>query len=191
MRSIFRAATAALVLSAVAPAAATVVVPIAVPDLVGHAELIIRGRITDLRSAVPPEGGIATIATVNVLTALKGSAGPFVSVRVPGGVIGRDRVVTIGAPTLRVDEEAIFFLDRGPDHLWRPIGLSAGVVPVRADAVSGAPVVMPPILAGRTASVGRVVRGDVRRRPMAVESFESIVRIVMAAQSGVKTRTAR
>jgi hypothetical protein len=110
---------------------------------------------------------------------------------VPGGVIGRDRVVTIGAPTLRVGEEAIFFLDRGPDHLWRPVALSAGVVPVRADTLTGAPVVMPPVLAGRTASVGRVVRGDVRRGPMAVDSFESIVRIVLAAQSGVKTRTPR
>jgi hypothetical protein len=191
MRSIVRTATAVLVLCAIAPVGATVVVPIAMHDLVGRAELIVRGRITDLRSVVPPDGGIATIATVHVTTALEGSAGPFISVRVPGGVIGRDRVVTIGAPVLRVDEEAIFFLDRGPDHLWRPIGLSAGVVPVRADTVSGAPVVMPPILAGRTASVGRVVRGDIRRRAMAVESFESIVRIVLAAERGIKARSAR
>jgi hypothetical protein len=191
MRSIFRTAIAALVLSAAAPLHATVVTPIAVPDLVGHAALIVRGRITDLRSVIPSEGGIATIATVAVTTALKGSAGPFVAVRVPGGVIGRDRVVTIGAPVLRVDEEAIFFLDRGPDHLWQPIGLSAGIVAVRADAVSGAPVVMPPVIAGRTASVGPVVRGDTRRRPMAVESFESIVRIVLAAQRGPKERVVR
>jgi hypothetical protein len=190
MRSTLCAAAAVLVLSATAPVAATVVVPLAVHDLVGHAELIVRGRVTDLRPVVPPEGGIATIATVSVTTTLKGSAGPFVSVRVPGGAIGRDRVVTIGAPTLRVGEEGIFFLDRGPDHLWRPIGLSAGVVPVTADTVSGAPVVMPPIVAGRTASVGRVIRGDVRRQRMAVESFESIIRIVLAVQSGTKTRSA-
>ncbi|HVT48815.1 MAG TPA: hypothetical protein VHD57_13570 [Vicinamibacterales bacterium] len=191
MRSIVCAAIVALALSSATPLQATVVTPIGVPDLVGQAALIVRGRITDLRAVIPPEGGIATMATVAVTTTLKGDAGPFVAVRVPGGVIGRDRVVTIGAPVLRIDEEAIFFLERGPDHLWQPLGLSAGVVAVRADAVSGAPVVMPPVLAGRTASVGPVVRGDVRRRPMAVESFESIVRIVLAAQRGVKTRAAR
>jgi hypothetical protein len=120
---------------------------------------------------------------------LKGTAGSFVSLRVPGGVIGRDRVVTVGAPDLRVGEDALFFLDRGPDRLWQPIGLSIGVVPVMADPASGAPVVMPPLLVGRTASAGRVVRGDVRRRPMAVASFESVVRIVLAVQSGVKTRS--
>jgi hypothetical protein len=189
MRPILRLAIAVLVLCAVAPVGATIVVPVTVHDLVGRAELIVRGRITDLQSIVPPEGGIATIATVHVTTMLKGTAGSFVSLRVPGGVIGRDRVVTVGAPDLRVGEDALFFLDRGPDRLWQPIGLSIGVVPVMADPASGAPVVMPPLLVGRTASAGRVVRGDVRRRPMAVASFESVVRIVLAVQSGVKTRS--
>jgi hypothetical protein len=106
-----------------------------------------------------------------------------VYVRVQGGEIGRDRHIAVGAPQLTVGEQAVFFLRRLADSTMRPIGLTMGVYRVKAEAGTGRAVVDPPLVAGQTASVGTVVRGDVRRKPMAVSEFESLVRLVMAAQS--------
>jgi hypothetical protein len=59
-----------------------------------------------------------------------------------------------------------------------------GIYQVRPATAAGAAVVNPPLVLGATADTGMVVRGDVRRQPMPVASFESLVRVVMAGQAG-------
>ena len=46
--------------------------------------LIVRGRVTDVRAIEVP-AGVESVATFAVERVLKGPAGDFVSVRVPGG----------------------------------------------------------------------------------------------------------
>ena len=157
---------------------ATVVVPAEFREIVADAGLIVRGRVTDVRSLVAPNNTIDSVATVAVDSLLKGQAETFVSVRVPGGEIGRTRYVLMGAPTFRVGDRAVFFLKRGPDSLWRPIGLTMGVYRVQAEAPTGRPVVRPPVLPNR---VGGSTRGDVSRRLLPVSEFESLVRLVMTS----------
>src|SRR5262245_26691371 len=77
---------------------ATVVVPTEFREVVSGADLIVRGRVTDVRSFVVPGDGIDTVATVAVETVLKGQADTFVSVRVPGGEVGSTKFVMVGAP---------------------------------------------------------------------------------------------
>jgi hypothetical protein len=156
---------------------ATVIVPAEFREIVTDAGLIVRGRVTDVRSFVAANNRIDSVATVAVDSLLKGQAETFVSVRVPGGEIGRTRYVLMGAPVFRVGEQAVFFLKRGPDSVWRPIGLTMGVYRLQGDASTGRPVVRPPVLPERTPAT----RGDVRRRMMPVSEFESLVRLVMAA----------
>jgi hypothetical protein len=159
---------------------ATVVVPSAFQEIVADAALIVRGHVTDVRAVSTREHGVESVATVAVDAVLKGQAEPFVYVRIPGGEQGRTRVVMVGAPTLRADMSAVFFLARtGADNAWRPVGLTSGVVPVVRDASTGRVVVHAPAFATREAD-GRLVRGDIRRRDLPVADFESLVRLVIA-----------
>jgi hypothetical protein len=98
---------------------------------------------------------------------------------VPGGVVGRYRQVTLGAPALRLNQQAVFFLKRGADNAWRPVGMSAGVVRVRSETGTGRRLISPAVVQGQTASAGLVVRGDDRRRSLSVEEFEALVALVM------------
>ena len=100
-----------LVLAAVTLSAHTVL-PTAFPEVVAQSTMIVRGRVTDVRVAKDPDSGVESIATVAVDHVLKGGSSPFVSVHVPGGLVGRTRVVVSGAPTLRAGDEAVFFLKR-------------------------------------------------------------------------------
>ena len=174
-----------------ATAAATVFIPTEFREVVADAGLIVRGHLTDVR-AIAAGGGVETVGTIAIETVLKGQADGFVSMRVPGGVIDGRRFVMVGAPELRVGEQAVFFLRRGPDNLWRPVGLSMGVCAVHADSTTGRPVIDPPILAGRTATAGqRVTRGDPRRRPMSVQDFESLVQLVINERAARPAVTGR
>lgn len=161
---------------------ATEAVPTAFRVVVTEATLIVRGRITEVRSVVVPGSGIASVGTVAIDAVLKGQADTFVSIWVPGGQIGRDRFVMIGAPTLRPGQQALFFLKRGADNRLRPVGLGMGIFAIHAAPGTGQPVVNPPLVVGRTASAGAVLRGDPRRRSMTVQEFESLVRLVMAGR---------
>ena len=170
---------------AVVPLGASLVIPADFREVVTEAGLIVRGRVTDVRAVEVRGVGVDSIATVAVEGVIKGQSDAFVYVRVPGGEIGRYRFVMIGAPTFRAGQRAVFFLKRGADGFWRPIGLTMGIYRVQPDPVTGQPVVPPPLVGGRTAPVrGPAVRGDERRRSMPVAEFESLVRLVMLTPAG-------
>ena len=164
--------------------AATVFVPTEFRAVVTDSALIIRGRVTDVRAVVLPDSRVESAVTIGVETVLKGAANGFVSMRVPGGTVGEIRHVTVGAPVLRPGERAVFFLWRGSDSLWRPVGLTMGVYAVRNDPRTGQPVVRPPVVPGRTTSIGPVVRGDPRRKLLPMQEFESLVQLIIAGRLG-------
>jgi len=155
--------------------------------VVNDASLIVRGRVTDVRSIEVPGAGIDSIATVAVENVLKGQASAFVYVRVPGGVVNGKRFVMIGAPNFRVGQRAFLFLRPGvTDTAFRPIGLTMGVYPIQTDPKTRRVLVEPPIVAGRTTSAsGAIVRGDRRRQSLSVTDFESIVRLSVASRPGL------
>jgi hypothetical protein len=174
---------AALAVVVAAPLRATVLAPAEFREIVADASRIVRGRVTDVRGVVARGDGIDTIATVTVESVVKGQASGFVSVRVPGGELGRTRWVVVGAPTFAQGDRVVLFLKRGSDNAWRPVGFSMGVFRVQVQPLTGRALVDLPVLSGQTAAVtGRVVRGDPRRKPVPVQEFESLVRLVMAAQ---------
>ena len=183
MRSIVVAVIA--VFCVVLPVRANVVVPTEFRDVVKSASLIVRGRVTDVRSVSVPGTGIESIATLAGECVMKGPASEFVYVRVPGGEVGRSRVVMIGAPEFRVGQRAVFFLrPTGTDSSYRPVGLTLGVYRVQPEPGTGRAVVAPPLVSGVTeARSGTAVRGDTRRRLMPVKDFESLVKLVMASNA--------
>ena len=172
-------------------ASATVAIPTEFREIVAGATLIVRGHITEVRAVVARNQGVESIGTIAVEAALKGRLTDFVVIRVPGGVIGRYRWVMVGAPSLHVGDQGIFFLKRDQTNAWRPVGLAMGIFRVQAAPANGVPVVEPPLAAGQTTAAGRVVRGDPQRRLMAVPEFESLVRVVIASQSTQREGTSR
>lgn len=166
----------------VVPVSGHVSVPAGFREIVADAAMIVRGRVTDVRAEDVPGVGVESIVTVAVERVLKGEAGPFVSFRVPGGRIGRYAVVMIGSPTFTRDEEAVFFLKRGADQAIRPVGLTAGVVRIRAGGSRGEAVVQAPFLPVSPAADGRAAGDDRRRAPLALGTFEALVRLVDVEQ---------
>lgn len=168
----------------VLPAVATahIEAPVDFRTLVASAEAIARGHVTDVRGMRLPSGEIVSVATVAVDDTLKGDAGPFVSVIVPGGDVGRLRTVMPGAPVLHVNDAAVFLLRRGPDNVWRLATLSSGLYRLRRESGTGRIVIDPPAVVGRTASAGVVVRGSALRHPVSVPEFEALVRLVVQGQ---------
>ncbi len=162
---------------------ANVVIPAEFREVVRESSVIVRGRVTDVRSEMTPGAGIESIATIAVESRMKGDSGSFVYVRVPGGEVGRSRVVMTGSVTFQTGQRAVFFLrPSGADSTMRPVGLTQGIYRLQPEARTGQPVVAPPLVSGVTeARSGPAVRGDARRKLMPVQEFESLVRLVVAS----------
>jgi hypothetical protein len=183
-RAVILICAAALVLST--SLQATVTIPTDLTDVVSLSTLIVRGRVVDTRAFTDVANGpVVTAVTVSVSEVLKGTADAAVTFRVHGGDLGRYRQVMIGAPTFRVGDDAYLFLKRASDGgLWT-VGMGAGVYKITPAALTGPLMVNPPVVAGVTATAGaQVVRGDARRKPMAVGDFASIVKLLMAVSAG-------
>jgi hypothetical protein len=167
----------------VEPAFAMVTVPTEFREIVADSSVIVRGHVTDVRAVADRDRGIETIGTIAIDETLKGPVRDFVSVRLPGGTIGRYRWTMVGAPSLQSGDQAIFFLKQDAATFWRPVGLAMGIYRIFAAPSTGLPVVDPPVASGITAKPGIVMRGDTGRRTLAVLDFESLVRVVIASQS--------
>lgn len=146
--------TLAIVVATAAPAFPTVVVPADLPTAVAESDVIVHGRVVDVRSAATGPGGIETFVTVAVVEALKGAPGRHVLFRVPNGQVGRYRRVVAGAPEFAAGDEVVVFLRGAPPQIPALFGLGQGVYRVARQA--GAPVVL---------------RGSAGRRPLPLEAL--------------------
>src|SRR5262249_30578964 len=81
-------------------ARATVLVGADLGRLAHDAVAIVRGRVVAVAARwTDGRRSIETIVTMDVETYLKGSLGPSVQFRIPGGVLGRYSSIVVGAPT--------------------------------------------------------------------------------------------
>lgn len=171
-------ASMAVAVCAAVPTSASTILPADFRATVTQATVIVRGRVTDVRAVRSVAGEVETVATVAVEATLKGDARAFVSMRMPGGTIGRYRTVMPGAPRVEVGETGVFFLKAAPGGTLWPVGLSSGIY--RVTTTGGRALVTPPILPGvTTATTGIVRRGDTRRKLLPLSEFESLVALVL------------
>ena len=155
-----------------APGAAAVLVPAELGELAREARVIVHGRVVSVQGVwTAGRRTIETVVTMEVTTALKGQPGREVSLRVPGGELGRYRSVLVGAPVFREGQEVIVFLGGAGPSLPHLLGLGQGVYRVRRDPRSGAALVAPPFVASADATAIRVQRGDPARRTVSLEEF--------------------
>lgn len=158
-------------------ARATVLVPIEFRELVAVSDVIVHGRVTDAHGEwTEGRRSVETVVTVSASDYLKGNLGATIAVHVPGGQLGRYRTVFVGAPEFHAGDEVVLFLRGG-----RIVGLSQGAFRVMPDARSGWPTVVSPIVMSLDPSTAEpVVRGDPRRKPVALDVFRGVVRQVLA-----------
>ena len=156
---------------------ATVLIPIEFRELVAISNVIVHGRVTDVHGEwTDGRRSVETLVTVSASEYLKGDLGSTFTVHVPGGQLGRYRTVFVGAPEFRAGDEVVLFLRAN-----RIVGLSQGAFRVIPDARSGRPTVVSPIVMSiNPDTTEAVIRGDSRRRPVALDAFRDVVRQVLA-----------
>jgi hypothetical protein len=119
------------------PAEATIIAPAEFADVVNGSQLIVHGRVVDVRSEPTTDRrSIHSFVTVTVDEALKGSPGSTVTFVVPQGQVGRYRRILVGAPEFAVGEEVLLFLNARPPAIPTVFGLNQGVRRLRGDAAN-------------------------------------------------------
>jgi hypothetical protein len=160
------------------PAAAVTVAPLSFEQLVKTSAVVVVARVLDVRGEFIAEGrAIESVVTVSVLKGLKGGAPATLQFIVPGGRAGRYLNLIPESPTFTAGDVAVIFLTSRGARLPITTGLTQGVY--RVQRGSGEMMVMPPLLDHENKPI---VRGDVQRKPISLNSFEASVRAIVNAQ---------
>ncbi|HEX5474373.1 MAG TPA: hypothetical protein VFX12_06915 [Vicinamibacterales bacterium] len=155
---------------------ATVIRPIEFHELVAGARVILHARVLGVRAQwADGRRRVETLVTLEAEEYLKGQLGEQITIRVPGGQLGRYRTIMIGAPAFTAGQDLVLFLDSSGPSLPFVFGLSQGVFRVVVDPARGA-FVTPPLLEGRTTAPQPLVRGAMGRQPVPLAAFEAAVR---------------
>lgn len=115
---------------------ATTVIPPKFDELVGRAQLIIEGEVTNLQSQWIGEGAehrIVTYVTFKVDDALKGDPGTTYSIRMLGGTVdGRTMEVT-DAPKFKVGDHDLLFIENNGSQFIPLVGIQHGRFRIQKD----------------------------------------------------------
>ena len=161
------------------PTLATVLVPADFREVATGSQIIVHGRVVDVRSEwVEGNTRIDSFVTMTASSFYRGTPTQTVTFRVPGGQVGRYKAVMVGAPSFVVGEEAVLFLKTNGPAVPNVFGLNQGVFRVRVDSRTGRRMVLPPVVA-RGPAPERVTRGARTRQPVALEVFSTQVRTAL------------
>jgi hypothetical protein len=168
-------------------ARATVMVEVALEDMIRDAAVIVRGRVIHAGTQMlVREHGMdpATVSTLQVDQWLKGQGGPTLTIRELGGLIGPNGQAggmrIDGTPRYAVGEEVLVFLEADPDDAtyFRTYAMAQGKFVVLR-GVGGAP----DVVARDTATIafarwarGRMTIHHGGREVLPLESFVELVR---------------
>jgi hypothetical protein len=167
-----REIAAAVALLCAAPASAGTALQATVEELARAADAVVRGTVLRRESRLTPDGlRIYTFVDLRVDAAWKGDPPAAVTVRTPGGEVGRFGQRVDGAAAFADGEEVVVFLSRAGDG-WQVAGLAQGKF-----AVAGAQA--RPDLAG------------LRRLPRAAPAGERIAEAMPVAELERRVRGAR
>jgi len=176
----------ALLFCLAVPVGATVILPAEFREIVAGSEIILHGRVIDVRSEWVDGGShIDSLVTIQPSTFYRGSPAATITFRTPGGQVGRYKSITVGAPEFRPGEEAVLFLRGGAPAIPSVFGLNQGVFRVRVDSRGQRTVILPPLMA-RGQAAETVVRGARERRLLSLDQFGAQLRSVLQQQGGAR-----
>src|SRR6184192_2856214 len=117
-------------------ALATTVIPPSFDDLVGRAEIIFQGTVTDVRSEWTGEGAqrhIMSYVTVKVEEAIKGNPGASVTLRMLGGTVGAETMEVADAPKFKAGDRDVLFVENNGTQFIPLVGIMHGRFRVQRD----------------------------------------------------------
>src|SRR5437588_4267755 len=119
---------------------ATTVIPPTFEQLVGQAEIIFQGTVTDVRSVWEGEGAqrhIDTYITFQIDNSLKGNPGRSYTIRVLGGTVGEDTMEVTCAPKFQVGDKQILFVEHNGQQFVPLVGIMHGQLRIERDQQTG------------------------------------------------------
>lgn len=153
-------------------ARASTVVPLALSELVGAADVIVDGTVQDVQH-VEVSGRIERIVRVRVASAWKGEPDAVVYVRLAGGRIGRTETRVPGVPDVAAGDRGVWFLASHPRGGYSVVGLHQGAMRATMGPDGVARVLAP--------STSADARGAVSRLPRTMTNLARDVRTLAAA----------
>src|SRR5438309_3436496 len=144
MKKFSRLSISGSFLVAACAALATTVIPPSFDDLVGRAEMIFQGTVTDVRSEWTGEGAqrhIMSYVTVKVEETIKGNPGASVTLQMLGGTVGAETMEVADAPKFKVGDRDILFVENNGTQFIPLVGIMHGRFRVQKDE-SGRDVVL-------------------------------------------------
>ena len=168
---------------------ATTVVPPTFEQLVGQAELIFQGTVTDTKSVWEGEGAqrhIETYVTFQIADSVKGNAGSSYTIRMLGGTVGDESLVVTDAPKFQVGDREILFVEHNYDQFVPLVGIGHGRFHVQRDEETGRDVVVDhegaPVK--DLAKLGREEESVSAAEAITPEQLKSAVKGQLQAQAG-------
>lgn len=117
-------------------ARATSVIAPTFDQLVADAEVIFQGSVTDVKSQWAGEGGdrhIVSYVTFKVEDVLKGNPGETYTIRMLGGTVDGESMGVSDAPTFKVGDKQILFVENNGSQFIPLVGIMYGQFRVQAD----------------------------------------------------------
>jgi hypothetical protein len=127
----------AVLLALAAPAAATTYVDVSERTLTRSADAVVVGTIRRIESVATPNGGISTLVTVAVESEHKSRVGREITLKQPGGRVGRRLQWIAGSPRFTVGERQLLFLTAHRDGTARTTAFGLGQFTVTTHARTG------------------------------------------------------
>ena len=144
MKNFYFILFAVALVTAMTAAKATTVIPPSFDQLVLQAEVIFQGSVTDVRSQWVGEGAqrhIVSDITFHIEDGIKGTPGQAYTVRMYGGTVGADSMGISDAPTFKVGDRDILFVENNGTQAVPLVGIMHGRFREQTDS-SGQEVVM-------------------------------------------------
>ena len=146
MKTIFRSLLLASCASlALGTASATTVIPPTFDELVGQAELIFQGTVTDVKSAWIGEGAerrIVSYVTFKVDDPIKGNPGSSYTIRMLGGTVGDRTMEVTDSPKFKVGDRDILFVENNGKQFIPLVGIMHGRYRVQQDQATGEEILL-------------------------------------------------
>ncbi len=122
------------------PIAATTVIPPTFDQLVGQAEVIFQGTVTDVRSVWAGEGAqrhIDSYVTFKVEESIKGTPGTSYTIRLLGGSVAGETMEVTDSPKFKVGDRDILFVEHNGEQFVPLVGIMHGRFRVQRDEQTG------------------------------------------------------
>jgi hypothetical protein len=122
------------------PIAATTVIPPTFDQLVGQAELIFQGSVSEVRSVWSGEGAqrhIDSYVTFQVEDTLKGEPGASFTIRLLGGTVDGETMEVTDSPKFKMGDRDILFVEHNGDQFVPLVGIMHGRFRVQRDEQTG------------------------------------------------------